>query len=45
MVRQRLIATDAGGNILARVSYTDGNPTVNVGQAARNAINPFLNVN
>jgi uncharacterized SAM-binding protein YcdF (DUF218 family) len=36
--------TDAGGNILATVSYPDGNPSVNVVQFARDAISPFVNV-
>ena len=35
---------DAGGNLLATVSYPDGNPTVNVVQFARDAISPFVNV-
>jgi uncharacterized SAM-binding protein YcdF (DUF218 family) len=35
---------DAGGNILATVSYPDGNPSVNVAQFARDAISPFINV-
>jgi uncharacterized SAM-binding protein YcdF (DUF218 family) len=35
---------DAGGNLLATVSYPDGNPTVNVTQFARDAISPFVNV-
>jgi len=35
---------DAGGNILATVSYPDGNPTTNVEQFARDAISPFVNV-
>lgn len=35
---------DAGGNILATVSYPDGNPAVNVAQFARDAISPFVNV-
>ena len=35
---------DAGGNLLATVSYPDGNPTVNVAQFARDAISPFVNV-
>ena len=35
---------DAGGNILATVSYPDGNPTANVEQFARDAISPFVNV-
>jgi uncharacterized SAM-binding protein YcdF (DUF218 family) len=36
--------TDAGGNLLATVSYPDGNPSVNVAQFARDAISPFVNV-
>ncbi|HET7668027.1 MAG TPA: YdcF family protein, partial [Mycobacterium sp.] len=35
---------DAGGNILATVSYPDGNPTVNVTQFARDAISPMVNI-
>jgi uncharacterized SAM-binding protein YcdF (DUF218 family) len=35
---------DAGGNLLATVSYPDGNPAVNVAQFARDAISPFVNV-
>ena len=35
---------DAGGNILATVSYPDGNPTLNVAQFARDAMSPFVNV-
>jgi uncharacterized SAM-binding protein YcdF (DUF218 family) len=35
---------DAGGNLLATVSYPDGNPTVGVVQFARDAISPFINV-
>ena len=35
---------DAGGNLLATVSYPDGNPNVNVVQFARDAISPFVNV-
>ena len=35
---------DAGGDILATVSYPDGNPTTNVEQFARDAISPFVNV-
>ena len=35
---------DAGGNILATVSYPDGNPSVNVAQFARDAMSPFVNV-
>jgi uncharacterized SAM-binding protein YcdF (DUF218 family) len=36
--------TDAGGDILATVSYPDGNPSVNVTQFARDAISPFVDV-
>ncbi|MCW2627182.1 MAG: hypothetical protein JWR48_3904 [Mycobacterium sp.] len=35
---------DAGGNLLATVSYPDGNPSVNVAQFARDVISPFVNV-
>jgi uncharacterized SAM-binding protein YcdF (DUF218 family) len=35
---------DAGGNLLATVSYPDGDPTVNVAQFARDAISPFVNL-
>lgn len=35
---------DAGGNVLATVSYPDGNPQTNVVQFARDAISPFVNV-
>jgi uncharacterized SAM-binding protein YcdF (DUF218 family) len=35
---------DADGNLLATVSYPDGNPSVNVAQFARDAISPFVNV-
>jgi hypothetical protein len=35
---------DAGGDLLATVSYPDGNPSVNVAQFARDAMSPFLNV-
>jgi len=35
---------DAGGNLLATVSYPDGNPTVNVVQFAHDAISPFVNL-
>jgi uncharacterized SAM-binding protein YcdF (DUF218 family) len=35
---------DAGGNILATVSYPDGDPSVNVVQFAHDAISPFVNV-
>ena len=35
---------DAGANLLATVSYPDGNPTVNIAQFARDAISPFTNL-
>jgi uncharacterized SAM-binding protein YcdF (DUF218 family) len=35
---------DAGANLLATVSYPDGNPSVNVLQFARDAISPFVAV-
>ncbi|HEX2212836.1 MAG TPA: YdcF family protein [Mycobacterium sp.] len=35
---------DAGGNVLATVSFPDGNPSVNVAQFARDAMSPFINV-
>jgi uncharacterized SAM-binding protein YcdF (DUF218 family) len=35
---------DAGGDILATVSYPDGDPSVNVVQFAHDAISPFINV-
>jgi hypothetical protein len=35
---------DAGGNLLATVSYPDGNPSVNVAQFAHDGISPFVNV-
>jgi uncharacterized SAM-binding protein YcdF (DUF218 family) len=35
---------DAGGNLLATVSYPDGNLSVNVAQFAHDAISPFVNV-
>ncbi|OBF33018.1 hypothetical protein A5724_20570 [Mycobacterium sp. ACS1612] len=35
---------DAGGNILATVSFPDGSPGTNVAQFARDAISPFVNV-
>lgn len=35
---------DAGGNLLATVSYPDGTPWVNVAQFAHDAISPFVNV-
>jgi uncharacterized SAM-binding protein YcdF (DUF218 family) len=34
---------DAGGNILATVSFPDGSPGTNVAQFARDAISPFVN--
>jgi uncharacterized SAM-binding protein YcdF (DUF218 family) len=33
---------DAGGNLLATVSYPDGNPSVNVVQFARDVMSPFV---
>jgi hypothetical protein len=33
-----------GGNLLATVSYPDGNPSVNVAQFARDVISSFVNV-
>lgn len=35
---------DAGGNLLATVSYPDGDPSVNVAQFARDVISPFVNL-
>ena len=35
---------DAGGNILATVSFPDGNPSTNIAQFTRDAISPFVNV-
>ncbi|MGX9789785.1 YdcF family protein [Mycobacterium sp. MMS18-G62] len=35
---------DAGGNLLATVSYPDGDPTVNVAQFVRDVISPFTNL-
>lgn len=35
---------DAGGNLLATVSYPDGNPSTNIAQFAYDAISPFVNV-
>jgi uncharacterized SAM-binding protein YcdF (DUF218 family) len=35
---------DAGGNLLATVSYPDGNPTQNVVQFARDVMSPFLHL-
>ena len=35
---------DAGGNVLATVSFPDGNPSLNVAQFARDAMSPFINV-
>ena len=34
---------DAGANLLATVSYPDGNPTVNVTQFAHDVLSPFTN--
>ncbi|OBF20661.1 YdcF family protein [Mycobacterium sp. ACS4331] len=34
---------DAGGHLLATVSYPDGNPMVNIVQFARDAVSPFTN--
>ena len=34
--------TDAGGNLLATVSYPDGDPSVNVVQFARDVMSPFV---
>ena len=34
---------DAGANLLATVSYPDGNPQVNIVQFARDSISPFIN--
>jgi len=36
---------DAGGNVLATVSYPDGSPEVNVFQFARDAMSPFVGIN
>ncbi len=33
---------DAGGNVLATVSYPDGDPSVNIVQFARDAMSPFV---
>jgi uncharacterized SAM-binding protein YcdF (DUF218 family) len=33
---------DAGGNLLATVSYPDGDPAVNIAQFARDAVSPFI---
>lgn len=35
---------DAGANLLATVSYPDGDPTVNIGQFVRDVISPFTNL-
>jgi uncharacterized SAM-binding protein YcdF (DUF218 family) len=35
---------DAGGNLLATVSYPDGDPNVNVIQFAHDAVSPFVNI-
>ena len=39
-----LPASRGYGNLLATVSYPDGNPSVNVAQFAHDAISPFVNV-
>ncbi|CAN5468400.1 YdcF family protein [soil metagenome] len=36
---------DAGGNLLATVSYPDGDPNVNIVQFAHDAVSPFVNIN
>jgi uncharacterized SAM-binding protein YcdF (DUF218 family) len=36
---------DAGGNVLATVSYPDGNPNVNAVQFAHDVLSPFLAIN
>ena len=35
---------DAGANLLATMSYPDGDPSVNVVQFARDAMSPFVNL-
>ncbi|QZT65560.1 YdcF family protein [Mycolicibacterium austroafricanum] len=35
---------DAGGNVLATVSFPDGNPSINVTQFVRDVISPFITV-
>ncbi len=35
---------DAGGNILATVSFPDNNPSINVTQFVKDVISPFINV-
>jgi len=35
---------DAGANLLATVSYPDGDPSVNIAQFARDAVSPFMNL-
>jgi len=35
---------DAGGDLLATVSYPDGNPTLNVVQFVRDVMSPFMHV-
>ena len=35
---------DAGANLLATVSYPDGNPTLNIVQFAHDAISPFTDI-
>lgn len=36
--------TDAGGNVLATVSFPDGDPGTNVTQFVRDVMSPFINV-
>ena len=33
---------DAGGNVLATVSFPDGNPSINIAQFVRDVISPFV---
>jgi uncharacterized SAM-binding protein YcdF (DUF218 family) len=33
---------DAGGNVLATVSFPDGNPSINIAQFVRDALSPFV---
>ncbi len=33
---------DAGGNVLATVSFPDGNPKINIAQFVRDALSPFV---
>ncbi|MDH6247352.1 uncharacterized SAM-binding protein YcdF (DUF218 family) [Mycobacterium sp. OTB74] len=35
---------DAGANLLATVSYPDGNPFLDINQFARDAMSPFVTV-